>query len=97
MSVAEDGWPRERSPCPLLYLLHLANLMAGGMRSISNMASFTGSGQSTQEAFLHTPLQPAAPVPPPTSIPPRGHGAGHGVAWGSHGVGADRCHGKGLP
>lgn len=82
VSVAEDGRPRERSPCPLLYLLHLANLMAGGMRSISNMASFAGSGQSTQEAFLHTPPQPAAPIPPPTGIPRCGHSAGHGVGWG---------------
>lgn len=52
----EDGWRGERSSCPLLYLLHLANLMTGGMRSISNMASLAGSGQSTQEAFLHTPI-----------------------------------------
>lgn len=47
---------RERSSCPLLYLLHLTNLMTGGMRSISNMASLAGSGQSTQEPFLHTPI-----------------------------------------
>lgn len=46
----------ERSSCPLLYLLHLTNLMTGGMRSISNMASLAGSGQSTQEPFLHTPI-----------------------------------------
>lgn len=58
--AAEDGgwlpgsW--ERSSCPLLYLLHLTNLMTGGMRSISNMASLAGSGQSTQEPFLHTPI-----------------------------------------
>lgn len=51
--IADSG---ECSSCPLLYLLHLANLMTGGMRSISNMASFAGSGQSTQEAFLHTPI-----------------------------------------
>lgn len=48
------------SSCPLLYLLHLTNLMTGGMRSISNMASLAGSGQSTQELFLHTPV-PAVP------------------------------------
>lgn len=93
VSVAEDGRPRERSPCPLLYLLHLANLMAGGMRSISNMASFAGSGQSTQEAFLHTPPQPAAPIPPPH---------GHPAVWAQRrarrGVGvADRCYGEGAP
>lgn len=54
--AAEDHCLGERSSCPLLYLLHLANLMTGGMRSISNMASLAGSGQSTQEAFLHTPI-----------------------------------------
>ena len=54
--AAEDCWLWECSPCPLLYLLHLTNLMTGGMRSISNMASLAGSGQSTQEAFLHTPI-----------------------------------------
>lgn len=54
--AAEARWLGERSSCPLLYLLHLANLMTGGMRSISNMASLAGSGQSTQEAFLHTSI-----------------------------------------
>lgn len=55
-SAAEHCWLGERSSCPLLYLLHLTNLMTGGMRSISNMALLAGSGQSTQEAFLHTPI-----------------------------------------
>lgn len=57
---------RERSSCPLLYLLHLTNLMTGGMRGISNMASLAGSGQSTQEPLLHSPT---AAAPPPTGIP----------------------------
>lgn len=62
--IADSG---ERSSCPLLYLLHLPNLMTGGMRSISNMASFAGSGQSTQEAFLHTPIPACSAAPVPSS------------------------------
>lgn len=37
------------------------------MRSISNMASFAGSGQSTQEAFLHTPIPACSAAPVPSS------------------------------
>lgn len=83
--IADSG---ERSSCPLLYLLHLPNLMTGGMRSISNMASFAGSGQSTQEAFLHTPIPAcsAAPVPsspghPAAACPCRGARRGARRGW----------------
>lgn len=83
--IADSG---ERSSCPLLYLLHLPNLMTGGMRSISNMASFAGSGQSTQEAFLHTPIPAcsAAPVPsspghPAAACPCRGARRGAQRGW----------------